>query len=163
MDVCRGNKCRFWSNLRWSGFRFFLSNQKQLQARALASTVRNGNRQASMRMAQWTYVMLLSNSRRKSRTHSIFGDRVSSSTGTYSLSDSPDLHVAFWLSLTLSTCTVEAPVSGHPREAEKLSETGTGRLRDCVNTEFVYWWARVQTGFFFKAAVSMVSRAVRLR
>ena len=33
--------------------------------------------------------------------------------------------------------TVEAPVSGHPREAEKVSATGAGRLRECVNTEFV--------------------------
>ena len=37
---------------------------------------------------------------------------------------------------------VEAPVSGHPREAEKVSATGAGRLRECVNTEFV--WARIQ-------------------
>ena len=41
--------------------------------------------------------------------------------------------------------TVEAPVGGHPREAEKVSVTGAGRLRKCVNTEFVR--ARVQTGF----------------
>ena len=40
---------------------------------------------------------------------------------------------------------VEAPVCGHPREAEKVSATGAGRLRECVNTEFV--WARVQTVF----------------
>ena len=33
--------------------------------------------------------------------------------------------------------TVEALVSGHPREEEKVSETGAGRLRECVNTEFV--------------------------
>ena len=33
--------------------------------------------------------------------------------------------------------TVEAPVSGHPRETEKVSATGTGHLRECVNTEFV--------------------------
>ena len=33
--------------------------------------------------------------------------------------------------------TVEAPVSGHPREAEKVSVTGTSRLRECViSTEF---------------------------
>ena len=32
---------------------------------------------------------------------------------------------------------VEAPVSGHPREAEKVSETGAGRLRECINTECV--------------------------
>ena len=42
--------------------------------------------------------------------------------------------------------TVEAPVCGHPREAEKVSATGAGRLRECVNAEFA--WARVQTGFF---------------
>ena len=35
------------------------------------------------------------------------------------------------------TVTVEAPVSGHPREAEKVSATGAGRLQECVNTEFV--------------------------
>ena len=33
--------------------------------------------------------------------------------------------------------TVKAPVSGHPREAEKASATGAGRLRECVNTEFI--------------------------
>ena len=33
--------------------------------------------------------------------------------------------------------TVEAPVSGHHRKAEKVSATGAGRLRICVNTEFV--------------------------
>ena len=33
--------------------------------------------------------------------------------------------------------TVEAPVSGHPLEAEKVSTTGAGRLRECVNTELV--------------------------
>ena len=33
--------------------------------------------------------------------------------------------------------TDKAPVSGHPREAEKVSATGAGRLRECVNTEFV--------------------------
>ena len=33
--------------------------------------------------------------------------------------------------------TVEAPVSGHPREAGKASPTGAGRLRESVNTEFV--------------------------
>ena len=32
--------------------------------------------------------------------------------------------------------TVEAPVSGHPREAEKVSTTGAGHLWECVNTEF---------------------------
>ena len=33
--------------------------------------------------------------------------------------------------------TVKAPVSGQLREAEKVSTTGTGRLRECLNTEFV--------------------------
>ena len=33
--------------------------------------------------------------------------------------------------------TVEGPLSGHPREAEKVSATGAGGLRECVNTEFV--------------------------
>ena len=33
--------------------------------------------------------------------------------------------------------TVEAPVSGHPREAENVSATGAARLWECVNTEFV--------------------------
>ena len=32
---------------------------------------------------------------------------------------------------------MEAPVSGHTREAEKVSATGAGRLQECVNTEFV--------------------------
>ena len=30
--------------------------------------------------------------------------------------------------------TVKAPVSGHPQEVEKVSATGAGRLRECVNT-----------------------------
>ena len=50
---------------------------------------------------------------------------------------------SFWLANGPQAYTVEA--SGHPREAEKVSATGGGRLRKCVNTEFV--WARVQTGF----------------
>ena len=33
--------------------------------------------------------------------------------------------------------TVEVPVSGQPRDAEKVSTTGDGRLGECVNTEFV--------------------------
>ena len=33
--------------------------------------------------------------------------------------------------------TVKTPVSGHPREAEKVSATGAGYLWKCVNTEFV--------------------------
>ena len=33
--------------------------------------------------------------------------------------------------------TDEAPISGHPREAEKVPATVAGRLRECVNTEFV--------------------------
>ena len=32
---------------------------------------------------------------------------------------------------------VEAPGSEHPREAEKVSAFGAGRLGVCVNTEFV--------------------------
>ena len=52
----------------------------------------------------------------------------------------------FFLSLWLEFCTVEAPVSGHPQEAEKVPATGAGRLRDCLNTEFV--GARVQMGFY---------------
>ena len=49
-------------------------------------------------------------------------------------------------SLHLYLHAVEAPVSGHPREVEKVSATWAGRLRECVNyTEFV--WTRVQTVF----------------
>ena len=33
--------------------------------------------------------------------------------------------------------TVEAPISGHSREAEKVSATGAGRLQEYVYTEFV--------------------------
>ena len=33
--------------------------------------------------------------------------------------------------------TVETPVSGHPREGEKVSATAAGRLRECVNTDTV--------------------------
>ena len=32
------------------------------------------------------------------------------------------------------TTTVEVPVSGHPREAGKVSATGAGHLQGCVNT-----------------------------
>ena len=46
-----------------------------------------------------------------------------------------------WLPLK-SINTVEAPVSGHPREAEKVSPTGAGRLQEYVNTAFV-WASRV--------------------
>ena len=34
--------------------------------------------------------------------------------------------------------TVEALVSGHPRDAKKVSVTEAGRLRECKNTEFVW-------------------------
>ena len=61
----------------------------------------------------------------------------------------------FWLennpSVTNAACesyTVEAPVSGNPREVEKVSETGAGRLRKCVNAELEF-----KRGFV-KAAVS---------
>ena len=37
----------------------------------------------------------------------------------------------------MGSITVEALVRGHPREAEKVSATVAGRLRECVNTEFV--------------------------
>ena len=40
----------------------------------------------------------------------------------------------YWENISV---TVEASISGHPREAEKLSATGAGRLRECANTEFV--------------------------
>ena len=39
--------------------------------------------------------------------------------------------------------TVEAPISGHPLEAEKVSATRAGRLGECVSTV----QGRVQTGF----------------
>ena len=48
--------------------------------------------------------------------------------------------------------SMEAPVSRHPWEAETVSATGTGHLRECVNTEY-------KQGFV-KAAVS---RAVHLQ
>ena len=41
--------------------------------------------------------------------------------------------------------TMEALVSGHPREVKKVSITGAGRLRECKNTEFV--WELRKTGF----------------
>ena len=37
----------------------------------------------------------------------------------------------------LNQNTVEAPVSGHPREAEKMSATGAGHVQECVNTKYV--------------------------
>ena len=41
--------------------------------------------------------------------------------------------------------TVEASIGGHPQEAETVSATRAGRLRECLNTEFSL--ARVQTAF----------------
>ena len=41
--------------------------------------------------------------------------------------------------------TVEALVSGHHQDAEKVSITAAGRLRECENTEFV--WELRKTGF----------------
>ena len=32
---------------------------------------------------------------------------------------------------------LEALISGHPRDAKKVTETGAGRLWECKNTEFV--------------------------
>ena len=52
---------------------------------------------------------------------------------------------------------VEAPVSGHPRDAKKVFVPGAGRLRECKNTEFV--WELSKTGFCVKVAIS---GAVRL-
>ena len=33
--------------------------------------------------------------------------------------------------------TLEAPVSGHPRDGKKVPVNGAGRLRELKNTEFV--------------------------
>ena len=41
--------------------------------------------------------------------------------------------------MVFNTTTVKAPVSGHPREAEKVSATGVSRLRECVNTVEALW------------------------
>ena len=54
--------------------------------------------------------------------------------------------------------TVEAPISGHPREAEIVSATGVGRLWKCVLVQSLYELDLKQG--FVKAAVS---RAARLR
>ena len=53
---------------------------------------------------------------------------------------------------------VEAPISGHLREVEKVSTTAAGRLREYVNTVFVCR-LEVKQGFVKVA----VSRAVSLR
>ena len=37
---------------------------------------------------------------------------------------------------TCKLLTVEAPVSGNPREAEKVFASGAGRLRECVNAVY---------------------------
>ena len=50
---------------------------------------------------------------------------------------------------------VEALVSGHHRDAKKMSITGAGRLRECENTEFV--WELREPGFV-KVAVSRADR-----
>ena len=54
--------------------------------------------------------------------------------------------------------TVEAPVSGHPREAEKVSATGAGRLYGDVQIQSLYE-LEFKQGFINAA----VSRAGRLR
>ena len=41
--------------------------------------------------------------------------------------------------------SVKAAVSGYPREAEKGSATGAGRLWECENTEFVQQWVYCAT------------------
>ena len=38
--------------------------------------------------------------------------------------------------IILDNNTVKAPISENPREAKKVSATGAGRLRECINTEF---------------------------
>ena len=59
-----------------------------------------------------------------------------------------NINISFFLTITLNYSRT-APISGHPLEAEKVFGTRAGRLRECVNTEFV-------TG-------GLLSRAVRLR
>ena len=54
--------------------------------------------------------------------------------------------------------TVEAPVSVHPRKAVKMSATGAGRLRECVNIQGLYE-LEFKRGFVKTA----VGRAVRLQ
>ena len=49
---------------------------------------------------------------------------------------------------------MKALVGGHPRDAKQVSVTGTGRLREYKNIEFV--WELKKRGFM-KAAVSMIS------
>ena len=66
--------------------------------------------------------------------------------------------IKYILLLLLFFNIVEDPVSGQPREAEKVYTTGAGRLRECVNTECVSE-LEFKRGFV-KAAVS---RYVRLR
>ena len=53
--------------------------------------------------------------------------------------------------------TVEALVSGHPRDAKKVFVTGAGHLREFKNTEFVW---ELRKTHFVKVAIS---RAFRLR
>ena len=50
-----------------------------------------------------------------------------------------------WFNGSFSQSTVDAPVRGHPREAEEVSAAGAGRLRECVNLQSL--GARVQTVF----------------
>ena len=53
--------------------------------------------------------------------------------------------------------TVEALVSGHPRDAKKVFVTGAGHLREFKNTEFVW---ELRKTHFVKVAIS---RAFQLR
>ena len=61
----------------------------------------------------------------------------------------------------LEAATVEAPVSGHHREAERVSTTGAGQLQEYINLYRVCHELHVEfKQGFVKAAIN---RAVRLR
>ena len=62
-------------------------------------------------------------------------------------------------SSSIKNRTVEAFVSGDPRDAKKVSVTEAGRLRECKNTQFV--WELRKTAFCEQKVA--VSRAFRLR
>ena len=48
------------------------------------------------------------------------------------------LVISLYVYVTSLSHTVEALISGHPRDVKKVSITGAGHLWDCKNTEFVW-------------------------
>jgi len=48
------------------------------------------------------------------------------------------IHVRMVMMMMTIVFTVEAPFSGHPLDSKKVSVIGTGRLRECKTSKFVW-------------------------